>query len=109
MLKQLLNQMDSYLLLYCTLQDLEAWLVSNLQQILDSGEKADVDLANKVDADLVELGEGIMDELAFRECLQTYIRIGDTLPLNFYETQLQDTVTPSTAVETIRDLAYSFA
>ena len=71
--------MDSYLLAHCTRRDLETWLLSNLQIILDSGEKAAIDLANKVDADLVEFGEGLMDELTLREHLQSYIRSGDTL------------------------------
>jgi len=79
MLTQLLNYMDSYLLAHCTRRDLETWLLSNLQIILDSGEKAAIDLANKVDADLVEFGEGLMDELTLREHLQSYIRPGDTL------------------------------
>jgi len=79
MLTQLLNYMDSYLLAHCTRRDLETWLLSNLQIILDSGEKAAIDLANKVDADLVEFGEGLMDELTLREHLQSYIRSGDTL------------------------------
>lgn len=95
--------MDSYLLLHCTLRDLETWLLSNLQQILDSGEEVAIDLANEVDADLVELGEGIIDDLTFRERLLSYIRIRDTLPSEYYETQPQDTVTASTSVETIKD------
>lgn len=79
MLAQLLNRIDSYLLLHCTLRDLEAWLLSNLQRILDSGEDTAIDLANEVDVDLVELGEDLIDELTFRERLQSYIRSGDTL------------------------------
>jgi hypothetical protein len=70
---------------------------------LDSGEEAAIDLANKVDADLVELGEGIMDELAFRERLQSYIMTKDTLPFEYYETQPRDSVTASTSAETTSD------
>ncbi len=103
MLTQLLNYIDSYLLLQHTLRDLETWLLSNLQQILDSGEEAAIDLANKVDADLVELGEGLIDELTFREYLQSYIRIRETLPCEYYETEPRDTVTATTSAETIRD------
>ena len=95
--------MDSYLLLQRTLRDLEAWLLSNLQQILDSGEKTAIDLANELDADLVQLGEGLIDELAFREKLQTYIRIRDTLPFEYYETQPRDTVNATASAETIWD------
>jgi len=103
MLKQLLNYIDSYLLSHCSLRDLEAWLVSNLQQILDSGEEAAIDFANKVDADFVELGEGIIDESTLRERLQSYVRIGDTFPLEYYETPSRDTVNATASAETIRD------
>ena len=103
MLAQLLRYIDSYLVLHSTLQDLEAWLISNLQQILDSGEKVAIDLANEVDADLVELGEGLIDELTFREHLQSYIRIRDTLPFEYYETPPRDTVNATASAETIRD------
>ena len=99
--------MDSYLLLHCTRRELETWLLSNLQRILDSGEEAAIDLANKVDADLVELGEGLMDELTFRERLQGYVRIGDTFPLEYYETQPIVTIDATTPRE-VR-LQYSFA
>lgn len=103
MLTQLLNRIDSYLLLHCTLQDLEAWLLSNLQRILDFGQKTAIDLANEVDADLVELGEGLIDELTFRERLLSYIRIRDTLPFEYYETQPRDTVTTSSSTVTIKN------
>lgn len=99
MLTQLLNHIDSYLVLHSTLQDLEAWLVSNLQRILDSGEEATIGLANELDADLVQLGEGLIDELTFRERLQSYIRIKGTLPVEYYETQPQLTVDATTPRE----------
>lgn len=99
MLAQLLNYIDSCLLLHCTRRELETWLLSNLQRILDSGEEVAIDLANKVDADLVELGEGLMDELAFREHLQGYVRIGDTFPLEYYETQPNVTIDATTPSE----------
>ena len=79
MLTELLNRIDSYLLLHCTLRDLEAWLLSNLQRILDSGEEAAIELANEVDADFVQLGEGLIDELTFRERLQGYAGIRSTV------------------------------
>jgi len=107
MLAQLLNRIDSYLLLHCALRDLEAWLLSNLQRILDSGEDTAIDLANDVDADLVELGEDLIDELTFRERLQSYIRIRDTFPLEYYETQPSVTIDATTPRE-VR-LQHSFA
>ena len=103
MLVQLLNRIDGYVLSRCTLRDLETWLLSNLQQILDSGEKAAIDLANEVDADLVELGEGLIDELTFRERLESYAKIRETIPFIFSEIESPATVHATTAVETIRN------
>ena len=94
--------MDSYLLLHCTLRDLETWLLSNLQRILDSGEEIAIDLTNDVDAGLVELGEGLIDEVTFREHLQSYLRIRDTIPVEYYETQPQNTVTATNSAEMIK-------
>ena len=103
MLTQLLNLIDSYLLLHCTLRDLETWLLSNLQRILDSGEEKAIDLANDVDAGLVELGEGLTNELTFREQLQNYLfSIRDTIPIGYYETQPQDIVTATNSAEMIK-------
>ena len=82
MLRQLLDRIDCYLLLRCTVRDLETWLVSSLQEILNSGDSKAIEVANEVDADLVELGEGLIDELTFRERLEGYIRACETISSN---------------------------
>ena len=69
MITQLLNKIDCYLHSQCTHQDLEKWLVSNLQDILDYGDKRAIELSNEIDADLVQLGEGLLDEPVFRKHL----------------------------------------
>ncbi|MDO8137788.1 MAG: hypothetical protein Q6354_09120 [Candidatus Brocadiales bacterium] len=79
MLNQLLNYMDSYLVSECSLQDLESWLLSNLQKILDSGDEAATKVANQVDADLVELNEGLIDETVFRNKLESLLRQRETI------------------------------
>jgi len=63
----------------CTLQDLESWVLSNLQRILDSGDEKAIAIANEIDADLVELGEGLIDELTLQKHLQGFISERDTI------------------------------
>ena len=75
--QELLDHIRDYLNDQCTLQDLEVWVLSNLQKILDSGDKATIAIANEIDADLVELGEGLIDELTLREHLQSVISTGE--------------------------------
>lgn len=48
-----------------TLDELEEWLVLNLQAILDSGDEMAVDIANTLDPSLVELRENLINEPAF--------------------------------------------
>jgi hypothetical protein len=49
------------------------WLLGHLQEILDSGDRQAIHLANQVDADLVELSEGLLDETLLRERFQHYL------------------------------------
>lgn len=100
---QLLNHIDLYLLLCCTVRDLETWLMSNLQQILDSGDSEAVEVANRVDADLVELGEGLIDEATLRERLDSYIRAYNTIPVSFFETERTTSDHATATTETFSD------
>ena len=101
MLHQLVNYVEYYLNERCTLRDLEAWLLSNLQGILDSGNTISIEQANHIDADLVELGEGLIDEATLRERLETYLRISATIPFAFSEVEHPATVHATAAVQTI--------
>ncbi len=65
--------MDFYLLGQITIENLEDWLVSNLQKILDSGDQDCIALANNLDVDVVELNEGLITTALIREHLQNYI------------------------------------
>lgn len=103
MVRQLLNYIDRYLLFRCTVRDLETRLLSNLQEILDSGDSKAVKLANNVDADLVELGEGLVDETTFRERLEVYLRAYETTLVTFSEAKHAATVHASTVAETFSD------
>ena len=54
-------------------EELGKWLLSNLQNILDSGDERAIILANQIDADLVELSENILDDSLFRQRLGHYL------------------------------------
>ena len=103
MLHQLLNYANHYLNGYCTLRDLQTWLLSNLQGILDSSDKTAIEVVNQIDADLVELGEGLIDEAGVRERIESYARFGETIPSAFFETEYPATTHVTAAAETIRD------
>ncbi len=69
MLQQLINILARYVNRErpdaITLDELEEWLVLNLQSILDSGDEMVVDIANTLDPSLVEFRENLIDEPAF--------------------------------------------
>jgi hypothetical protein len=47
--------------------ELEEWLAGNMQDILNSGDHKAIDIANQVDAFLVEMGERLLNEDQFRK------------------------------------------
>ncbi|MCL4535187.1 MAG: hypothetical protein M1370_08540 [Bacteroidetes bacterium] len=51
----------------------------HLQDILDSKDKQAIRLANSIDADLIQLNEGIIDEETFHDRLQAYVRLAETV------------------------------
>ena len=65
MLREIVRQTEAYLLGRCSTQELEGWLIANLDMILRSGDAWAIKLANELDADLMELGEGLMSEDEF--------------------------------------------
>lgn len=85
MLNELLNKIDYYLIEQSSLEELETWLLSNLQRILDSGNKDAVEVANDVDADLVEFHEKLIDEATLRERLDSYITHKETVSITSSE------------------------
>lgn len=76
--------------------------MSNLQRILDSGDEAAINIANEIDADLVQLGEGLLNEATLREHLQSLISISDTIPVDFPEIVLDTMSHATVAAETVR-------
>ena len=80
---QLLHRIHLYLIRMLPYLELESWLIEHLQQILDSGEAATIELANQVDADLVELGEGLLTEQELSRRLERYLRLAETITADF--------------------------
>jgi len=60
---------------------LEQWLVTHLQEILDSQDRTAIELANQVDAALVEFSAGVLDEVALRQRLDGLLRLEKTISL----------------------------
>jgi hypothetical protein len=79
MLTELLRELHRYLCAYTSLEDLETWILSNLQKVLDSRDALALDLANEIDADLIEFNEGLIDQLVLRRRLEGYNRRGRTV------------------------------
>lgn len=74
MFEQLLYQIAKVVSGEMAMKDLETWLLSHLQAILDSGHEPMITLANAVDADLIQLGERIISEEDLRERLRFWHR-----------------------------------
>jgi hypothetical protein len=104
MFHELLEQIESYIRGECGLKDLEGWLLSNLQTILDSGDRKAIELADELDADLVELNEALIDEQILRERIEGRIRRMSVIPLAFPKTESQQTnYTGSSETTSYRD------
>ena len=99
---ELLNQIEHYLNAQGTIRSLEEWLLLNLQHILDSGDERAILLANEVDADILELAEGLIDELTLRDHLQRLFNEENTIPVPALNSIPDTTLLATTDVETIR-------
>jgi hypothetical protein len=73
MLYDLLNLVQGYLDGLVATQDIETWLTSRLQPIIRSADPATVQLADNIDADLIEYGEGLIDEDTLKERWRRYL------------------------------------
>ncbi|MBI1893238.1 MAG: hypothetical protein HYS14_03890 [Candidatus Rokubacteria bacterium] len=79
MLTELLRELHRYLFAHISLEDFETWILSSLQKVLDSQDALALDLANEIDADLIEFNEGLIDQLVLRRRLEGYSRRGRTV------------------------------
>lgn len=75
---QLTGIVNSYLLGQLSLDCLEDWLLSHLQEILDGRDQKTIELANAIDAGLIALNEGTIDEAGFYRRAQTASRLAET-------------------------------
>lgn len=103
MLRQVLNYVYKYLNSQWTLKDVQTWLLSNLQQILESGDEAAIEVANQIDADFVELSEGLIGEMEVRGRLENYVSFGETISVSLFETDHPVTTHATVAAETFRN------
>ena len=79
MFQELRQVVDEYLTGQRKLRDLESWIVANLQRVLDSQNDQAIEMVYQIDADLIELGEGLNDQLSFDERLESYLRATQSL------------------------------
>jgi len=100
MFDELLKSIYQYLNGVWTLQILQEWLLSNLQDILNSGNNHAIDIANEIDADLVQLSEDIIDENTLQGRMERYRSSMETISVNFQK-QHRD-ISSATVIETIR-------
>lgn len=82
MREKFLTELYRYFLGKISLVDFQSWLLSNLQEILDSEESVAVEAANSLDSDLVELGERLIDEAEFFRRIGCWIGRLETISAN---------------------------
>lgn len=80
-----------------TLSDLQKWLLSRLQLILDSGDETAIEAANAIDAAIVDLDEGLIAEKEFISKIEASIRLMQTFKLEIRAAAFSEsTSTPHT-------------
>jgi len=72
MLNNLLNKINDYLIAKVSSRELEEYLLSNLQRILNSQDARAIELASKIDADFIELSEKLLDLSSLNDRLNWY-------------------------------------
>jgi hypothetical protein len=108
MLQRLLNELNRYANGLITRRQLETWLVSHLQAILNSGDSRAIEVANEIDGRLMELGEDLTTEEEFRQSIEAVVRIGETIVVSAAVAQgaiaNETTIGSDTITEQWRDL-----
>ena len=106
MLAELLDKANAYLLGVLSLRDLEDWLVSHLQETLESGDSTAIDIANHLDADLVQLDEDIINESILRQRLQQYT--ATSAPIIYSDAPLSTNVLTMVTATPLTQNQYTF-
>ena len=65
-----------------SIEDFQKWLLGNLQIILDSGDPVMIDAANTLDANLMELGEHVIEQDELIRNVDVYIKKLETIETN---------------------------
>ena len=78
---KLITALSQFLAGASPLEDLQSWVLSNLQTVLESGDSAAIDAVNALDADFVELGEQVMEYSYFIGSVERWINRLQTVPL----------------------------
>ncbi len=73
MRRKLLKELYRYTAGSISIADLQNWLLSHLQEVLDSEDPVAIDAANSLDSGLVELGEHLIEEADFSRRAQRWI------------------------------------
>lgn len=61
--------------------DFQGWVLEHLQAIIDSGDEVALKVADEIDADLVSINEGLLDEDGFRKNVRKYITAAEANPV----------------------------
>ena len=85
MYQPLLTELSRYSDGLSTARDLETWLVSELQNVLDTGDQEAIGLANEVDGILVELSEALTSEPESLASIQALVRMAETRTVEYAE------------------------
>ena len=80
LLAELLCQINNYLEGISSDDDLEDWIVANIQRSMDTGDATASRILDEVDVSFVELGEGIIDLAEFNERLASLSEESRALP-----------------------------
>ncbi len=107
---QLLRAIGQCLVGRWSFQQLEMWLVGHLQAIFDSGDEPAIEIANELDCDFIEFGEGLVTQRELQSRLDAYLSRGSTIRASYPEEQQFTRFTTATASETLETVpVLSFA
>ena len=87
MRNEFVTTLDKFLSGSTSLGELQEWLLGNLQAILDSNDLVAIEAANRIDADLIGISEGLVDESGLIETLHTSRDQLQTIAVTFFENQ----------------------
>jgi len=99
MLQSLLEEVAEYLAGHRSLRDVEAWLLTRLPAILRDEDPRVSLVANQIDADLIEHGEGLLPESQLQRRWESYLRPVFTLRTMSGVTAYSDPCTEPTRPE----------